>query len=90
MTSDPAHAEVLAHLDAIGARYEVMACDPALADTAAFCGAYAPTTGLLTPPSLFQYTMPLRPTPPARVMAVRPATWVALVRKAAPFAPAPM
>lgn len=38
--TDPAHAAVLAHLDAIGAQYEVMACDPALADTAAFCAAY--------------------------------------------------
>lgn len=39
-TPEPAHAAVLAHLDAIGAHYEVMACDPALADTAAFCAAY--------------------------------------------------
>jgi prolyl-tRNA editing enzyme YbaK/EbsC (Cys-tRNA(Pro) deacylase) len=28
------------HLDALGVAYEVVPCDPALADTAAFCAAY--------------------------------------------------
>ncbi len=32
--------EVLAQLDALGANYEVVRCDPELADTAAFCEAY--------------------------------------------------
>lgn len=32
-------------LDALGARYEVMACDPALADTAAFCAHYGVDPG---------------------------------------------
>ncbi len=36
----PAAAEVIADLDRIGLDYEVMACDPELADTAAFCAAY--------------------------------------------------
>ena len=47
MTSTPAppdvarlEASVWAALDAAGARYEVMACDPAFADTAAFCERY--------------------------------------------------
>ncbi len=47
MTSTPAppdtarlEASVRAALDAAGARYEVMACDPAFADTAAFCERY--------------------------------------------------
>lgn len=31
---------VVAHLDAIGENYEVLPCDPSLADTAAFCAAY--------------------------------------------------
>jgi prolyl-tRNA editing enzyme YbaK/EbsC (Cys-tRNA(Pro) deacylase) len=31
---------VIAHLDAIGEPYEVLPCDPGLADTAAFCAAY--------------------------------------------------
>jgi prolyl-tRNA editing enzyme YbaK/EbsC (Cys-tRNA(Pro) deacylase) len=31
---------VIAHLDAIGEPYEVLPCDPSLADTAAFCAAY--------------------------------------------------
>ena len=34
--SDP----VIEQLDALGAQYEVVACDPALADTAEFCEAY--------------------------------------------------
>ena len=33
-------AAVRTALDAAGARYEVMACDPAFADTAAFCDRY--------------------------------------------------
>lgn len=37
--SDPAGL-VVEHLDRLGAAYEVMACDPALADTTAFCEAY--------------------------------------------------
>src|SRR6476646_11851980 len=32
--------EVRARLDALGAEYEIVPCDPALADTAAFCEAY--------------------------------------------------
>jgi prolyl-tRNA editing enzyme YbaK/EbsC (Cys-tRNA(Pro) deacylase) len=31
---------VLEHLDALGADYEAIECDPELADTAAFCAAY--------------------------------------------------
>lgn len=31
---------VIDHLDALAAEYSVMACDPGLADTAAFCEAY--------------------------------------------------
>ena len=37
MPADPA---VIAALEAHSIRYEVMACDPALADTAQFCAAY--------------------------------------------------
>jgi prolyl-tRNA editing enzyme YbaK/EbsC (Cys-tRNA(Pro) deacylase) len=37
---DLLHPEVRLRLDAIGADYEVMACDPELADTAAFVAAY--------------------------------------------------
>lgn len=36
----PALTEVISHLDELGIDYEVMPCDPALADTAAFCEAY--------------------------------------------------
>lgn len=36
----PAATEVIANLDRIGLEYEVMPCDPELADTAAFCEAY--------------------------------------------------
>lgn len=36
MSNDP----VLTQLDALGAAYELVDCDPALADTAAFCEAY--------------------------------------------------
>jgi len=32
--------EVRGRLDALGAEYEIVPCDPALADTAAFCEAY--------------------------------------------------
>jgi prolyl-tRNA editing enzyme YbaK/EbsC (Cys-tRNA(Pro) deacylase) len=39
MAEDP-HAEVRAALDALGAEYEVLPCDPDLADTAAFCDHY--------------------------------------------------
>jgi prolyl-tRNA editing enzyme YbaK/EbsC (Cys-tRNA(Pro) deacylase) len=35
-----AHPDVIAHLDRLGLVYDVMDCDPALADTAAFCEAY--------------------------------------------------
>jgi prolyl-tRNA editing enzyme YbaK/EbsC (Cys-tRNA(Pro) deacylase) len=35
-----AHPDVIAHLDRLGLAHEVMACDPALADTAQFCEAY--------------------------------------------------
>jgi prolyl-tRNA editing enzyme YbaK/EbsC (Cys-tRNA(Pro) deacylase) len=35
-----AHPDVLAHLDRLGLEYEVMDCDPDLADTAQFCEAY--------------------------------------------------
>lgn len=35
-----AHPDVLAHLDRLGLAYEVMDCDPELADTAQFCEAY--------------------------------------------------
>jgi prolyl-tRNA editing enzyme YbaK/EbsC (Cys-tRNA(Pro) deacylase) len=35
-----AHPDVIAHLDRLGVVYEVMDCDPALADTAQFCEAY--------------------------------------------------
>lgn len=35
-----AHSDVLAHLDRLGLAYEVMDCDPDLADTAEFCEAY--------------------------------------------------
>jgi len=35
-----AHPDVIADLDRLGLSYEVMDCDPDLADTAAFCEAY--------------------------------------------------
>jgi prolyl-tRNA editing enzyme YbaK/EbsC (Cys-tRNA(Pro) deacylase) len=35
-----AHPDVLAHLDRLGLEYELMDCDPDLADTAQFCEAY--------------------------------------------------
>jgi prolyl-tRNA editing enzyme YbaK/EbsC (Cys-tRNA(Pro) deacylase) len=38
---DPAgRAWLVSHLDPLGVDYELFACDPALADTAAFCAAY--------------------------------------------------
>jgi prolyl-tRNA editing enzyme YbaK/EbsC (Cys-tRNA(Pro) deacylase) len=37
---DPAEAAVLAHLARLGVAHEIVPCDPALADTAAFCQAY--------------------------------------------------
>jgi prolyl-tRNA editing enzyme YbaK/EbsC (Cys-tRNA(Pro) deacylase) len=40
MSADAAETRVLAALDAIGVAYERVACDPALADTAAFCAHY--------------------------------------------------
>ncbi len=42
VTDDSAAAEagVRRHLDELGVAYELMDCDPALADTAAFCEAY--------------------------------------------------
>ena len=36
----PLEQQVIGHLDTLGARYEVLDCDPALADTAAFCEHY--------------------------------------------------
>lgn len=36
----PADPRVTRHLEQLGVAYEEMACDPALADTAAFCEAY--------------------------------------------------
>jgi prolyl-tRNA editing enzyme YbaK/EbsC (Cys-tRNA(Pro) deacylase) len=38
--SEPIEERVRTALDRLGARYEVMPCDPALADTAAFCEHY--------------------------------------------------
>lgn len=35
-----AHPDVIADMDRLGLTYEVMDCDPALADTAEFCAAY--------------------------------------------------
>ena len=40
MSSDLLHPSVGRHLAALGVDFEVMACDPALADTAAFVEAY--------------------------------------------------
>lgn len=40
MTDDEIEARVRAAADATGVAYEVVPCDPALADTAAFCEAY--------------------------------------------------
>lgn len=38
--TDPAEHTVRAHLDRLGVEHEIVPCDPALADTAAFCEAY--------------------------------------------------
>jgi prolyl-tRNA editing enzyme YbaK/EbsC (Cys-tRNA(Pro) deacylase) len=38
--SDDAEAWLRSHVDPLGVPYELFACDPALADTAAFCEAY--------------------------------------------------
>ena len=40
MTDDQIEALVIAELESLGADYDVMDCDPDLADTAAFCEAY--------------------------------------------------
>jgi prolyl-tRNA editing enzyme YbaK/EbsC (Cys-tRNA(Pro) deacylase) len=40
MTTDPARDALAERLDALGVPYELFPCDPALADTAAFCAAY--------------------------------------------------
>jgi prolyl-tRNA editing enzyme YbaK/EbsC (Cys-tRNA(Pro) deacylase) len=40
MTADDGRAWLEAHLRELGEPYELFACDPALADTAAFCAAY--------------------------------------------------
>jgi prolyl-tRNA editing enzyme YbaK/EbsC (Cys-tRNA(Pro) deacylase) len=40
MTDDDGRAWLQRHLDPLGEPYELFACDPALADTAAFCAAY--------------------------------------------------
>ncbi len=40
MTDDGGRAWLEAHLRDLGVAYELFACDPALADTAAFCAAY--------------------------------------------------
>jgi prolyl-tRNA editing enzyme YbaK/EbsC (Cys-tRNA(Pro) deacylase) len=42
---DPAGAALNALLARLGAPYELLACDPALADTAAFCAAYGYSPG---------------------------------------------
>lgn len=40
MTNDPIRDELAERLDALAAPYDLFPCDPALADTAAFCAAY--------------------------------------------------
>jgi prolyl-tRNA editing enzyme YbaK/EbsC (Cys-tRNA(Pro) deacylase) len=40
MTDDAGRDRLVAALDPLGVRYELFPCDPALADTAAFCAAY--------------------------------------------------
>ena len=40
MPADPTRDALAQRLDALGAPYELFPCDPALADTAAFCAAY--------------------------------------------------
>jgi len=39
-TTDPAELSVRRQLDELGIEYEIVPCDPELADTAAFCEAY--------------------------------------------------
>src|SRR5512137_2867314 len=53
------------------------------------CAGDAPTIGLFAPPSLFHWTMPLRPLPD-RLAAVRPVTNPAEFRKLAPLVRAPI
>lgn len=43
---------VLEQLDSLGAAYELVVCDPDLADTAAFCEAYGYATDDSAKPSL--------------------------------------
>ena len=43
---DPIEQRVIDHLEALGARYEIIDCDPALADTAAFCEHYGYDPGV--------------------------------------------
>lgn len=40
MTDESTRAWLVSHLDPLGEPYELFPCDPALADTAAFCAAY--------------------------------------------------
>ena len=40
MADDPTRDALAQRLDALGVPYELFPCDPALADTAAFCAAY--------------------------------------------------
>jgi prolyl-tRNA editing enzyme YbaK/EbsC (Cys-tRNA(Pro) deacylase) len=40
MPADPTRDALAVRLDALGVPYELFPCDPALADTAAFCAAY--------------------------------------------------
>jgi len=44
--ADPIARRVLDHLEALDARYRVLECDPALADTAAFCAHYGYSPGI--------------------------------------------
>jgi len=46
VTDDPTEARVLAALDALGVPYQRVPCDPALADTAAFCAHYGYDLGI--------------------------------------------
>lgn len=43
--ADPVQLALAAELDRLGSPYELLACDPALADTAAFCQAYGYSPG---------------------------------------------
>lgn len=42
---DPLEQQVVDHLGELGARYEIIDCDPSLADTAAFCDHYGYSPG---------------------------------------------